>query len=93
MFTLYTSANAQPQYFRAVNCTNKFSGGPQSLLDNFHYQANESVDSSTGWLCPDVTTWDLANSYGDIHGYSAYWFGIFYCDDAANKLGYVDDNC
>ena len=49
--------------------------------------------ASTGWLCPNVDYVNLENSYGNLHGFSAYWFGIFYCDDAARMLGYTDYNC
>ena len=73
-----------------MNCTEKYITGPQSLLDNFHNNPLENNFASTGWLCPDVSSVNLENSYGDIHGFSAFWFGIFYCDDAADMIGYVD---
>ena len=35
----------------------------------------------------------LENYYGDINVSSFYWYGIYYCDEAASMLGYSDPNC
>ena len=45
------------------------------------------------WLCPDVGSMTLENYYGDINVSSFYWYGIYYCDEAASMLGYSDPNC
>ena len=82
-----------PSYFPAVNCTEKFKGESPSLLDNLWRPAHEDVVANTGWVCPDVGSMTLENYYGDINVSSFYWYGIYYCDEAASMLGYSDLNC
>jgi hypothetical protein len=94
VFSFFASNEGTVKFFKAVNCTEKFLGGPKSLLDNFHTDETESFLASTGWLCPDIDYMNIQNYYGSsLASFSSYMYNLVYCDDAASSLGYFDPNC
>lgn len=35
----------------------------------------------------------IENFFGDVSVSSKFWYGVYYCDEAALMLGYSDLNC